>query len=131
MSNKIVEIARTWKDTPFRWHQRLKGEGVDCLGLIVEVGKEAGLLASDFDYQSYGNNPQDVPALVGQYLQPAEGLEPGRVVVLNMNVSTWHIGIVGQDEDGLTLIHSSYRRGVTEHPLDSRWEALIDSIYSY
>jgi hypothetical protein len=40
----IVEAARSWVGTPFMHQQSLKGVGVDCVGVILGVGRELGIL---------------------------------------------------------------------------------------
>lgn len=40
----IVKIAKTWLRTPFVMNGRIKGSGVDCATLLVEVFEEAGLI---------------------------------------------------------------------------------------
>lgn len=47
MRNDIVQIARTWLGTPFRFAARVKGVGVDCGGLIVCVMAEVGIQIPD------------------------------------------------------------------------------------
>ena len=40
----VIAEALTWMGTPFMDHQRVKHVGVDCLGFILEVFRECGLL---------------------------------------------------------------------------------------
>jgi cell wall-associated NlpC family hydrolase len=42
LAERIVAEAETWLNTPFRHQGRLKGQGVDCVGFISEVAREAG-----------------------------------------------------------------------------------------
>lgn len=41
---KIVDEAMTWMGTPYHHMARVKGAGVDCLTLIVEVYEHLGLI---------------------------------------------------------------------------------------
>ena len=45
----VVAAALAWTDTPFHHQARLKGVGVDCVGLVIGVARELGLIAPDFD----------------------------------------------------------------------------------
>jgi NlpC/P60 family putative phage cell wall peptidase len=53
----VVAEARSWIGTPYRHQGRLKGVGVDCLGLIVGVARALGL--ADKDADGYGAIPSD------------------------------------------------------------------------
>ena len=41
---KIVDVARTWLDTPYHTGARVKGQGADCITFIAGVFEEAGLV---------------------------------------------------------------------------------------
>ena len=41
---KVVAIAKTWLKTPYHHMAKIKGVGVDCLTLLSEVYREAGLV---------------------------------------------------------------------------------------
>lgn len=45
LRTRIVEVARTWLNTPFVDGQGLKGFGVDCAYFLVRVAEEAGIVA--------------------------------------------------------------------------------------
>lgn len=51
----IVRQARTWLGTPYHHQGRLKGVGVDCVGIIIGVGKELGIF--DYDTKDYARSP--------------------------------------------------------------------------
>ena len=40
----VVTAAREWIDTPFHHQARLKGVGVDCVGLVIGVARELALV---------------------------------------------------------------------------------------
>ena len=43
----LILEAREWLGTPFAWGQRVKGEGVDCIQLVIAAGLGSGALAED------------------------------------------------------------------------------------
>ena len=51
---EILNEANTWIGTPFKHQGRLKGVGVDCYGLLIEIGRHFNLS----DYKSGGYNKQ-------------------------------------------------------------------------
>jgi len=54
----IVSSARTFVGTPYHHQGRLKSIGVDCLGLIIEVAKEVGILLVDKpEFLAYKRRP--------------------------------------------------------------------------
>lgn len=61
----ILKEAREWIGTPYQHHQRLKGVGVDCVGLIVGVGLNLDLF-EDFsdeafkEWNGYSRTPNPV-----------------------------------------------------------------------
>ena len=48
----VVREARTWLRTPWRHNQALKGVGVDCGRLLIEVYRDAGVIPG-FDPGNY------------------------------------------------------------------------------
>ncbi len=48
----VVRIARSWLGTPYHHRARIKGAGVDCGMIVIEVFSEAGII-SNFDPGDY------------------------------------------------------------------------------
>ena len=51
--DQIVSQAREWIGTPYHHQARVRGAGVDCIGLLICVCRELGLVAPDFDVNGY------------------------------------------------------------------------------
>lgn len=49
----IVAEALSWLRTPYHHQARIKGVGVDCVWLLIEVFKTVGIVAADFDPGNY------------------------------------------------------------------------------
>lgn len=131
---QIVEIARTYIDTPFEWHQRLRGEGIDCVGLPICVGREAGVLPPDFEFQEYGNYPQGVVDLFAQFTIQIEKSEAGLGDLVVMAAGTrepMHCGIIAELDGYPSIIHCALRWGVTEHVFDSWWKSKVHAAFRY
>lgn len=54
---EIVSEARRWIDTPWKHQARLRGIGVDCIGVIVAPARAAGLDIADVTDYSRQANP--------------------------------------------------------------------------
>jgi hypothetical protein len=57
---QVATQARAWIGTPFAHQHRARGVGVDCVGLVIGVARELGLVPSCFDVTGYGSVPDGV-----------------------------------------------------------------------
>jgi cell wall-associated NlpC family hydrolase len=132
MRDQIIQTARTYKDTPFHWHGRLKGIGIDCAGLPICVGRELGLFPADFDLLEYGNYPQNMLQTLREHCdeRPKAEREPGDILCFRLRKEPQHAGIM-TDLDGAGIIHCSMRWAVIEHCLDVEWEDRIAGVFRY
>lgn len=115
--NAIVDTARQWIGTPWHHQGRVKGVGVDCVGLVLCVARELGLVQSDFDVHGYSQVPDG--KLLMHHLSdhmdevsPAD-MQPGDVVCVAFDLHPQHVGILGDYVyGGLSMIHaaSKYQR---------------------
>ena len=55
--NETVRMARDYLGTPYHHQARLKGHGIDCVGLVVCVARELGVLPFDVDVTGYSRIP--------------------------------------------------------------------------
>ena len=112
----VVAEARTWIGTPWHHAARLKGVGVDCVGLLIGVARELGIVTSDFDIPAYVQGPDGTMLYwCNRYLTPIPGseLQPGDIVVLVPDLLPQHMGILGDYRNGgLSIIHAASN----EHP---------------
>lgn len=140
---EIVTKAREYIGTPFQDKGRMKGMALDCVGLLLCVGKELGLHSTqgfpiDHDYYAgYSAQP------VGNFVQQACGahmvrkaltaMQPGDVVTMAIPSAPCHVAIVGSGPHGLTLIHAldGGARKCVEDRLDYRWQSRIVSCFAY
>lgn len=110
---QVVQAARSWLGTPYHHQARLKGVGVDCVGLVIGVGRELGMCASDFDVEPYARTP-DGSSLMHQAgglmrrLPLGATLQPGQVLVVALGGEPQHLGILGDyRHGGLSIIHAA------------------------
>lgn len=133
--SKIVEEARTYLGTPFKHQGRVKGAGVDCIGLLQQTGKTLGLL--DYDNTTYGRLPR------GNQL--CMHLDNCMLRVLGDNYSYgdvlvfWfmkegeanHVGIA--TPHGMIHTYAAMAGGgkVVENTLDNFWQKRLMGAYRY
>lgn len=139
----IVAQARTWLGTPFHHQGRVKGVGVDCIGLIVGVARELeltdqkGMALADYDEANYSPTPdgRSLKAAVCRHLAeiPVGEAVPGDLFLFRFHHDPQHIGIVSHLPDGeLGIIHCHASSGkVIEHRLNDTWRRLIVAAYRF
>lgn len=137
IAEKIVEHARTWKDTPFK-HQGRERDGCDCVGVIVSICHMLDMKVQD--YTSYKRLP-DSDILLKKCREygkevPRNQYQPGDVLLM-----TWkkdkkrphHFAIVTEMDEGVMgIIHSNSVIGkMVEHNLDKRWIKRITHVFRF
>ena len=118
MRKIIIETAREYVGTPFVHQARRKGVGVDCIGLIVGVGKELGLF--DYDHTVYPRYSDGI--LLMKHMRkifhhiPVDERQPGDVVIYWVNASTKHPQHVGiMTDKGIIHTYDRVKRVVETH----------------
>jgi cell wall-associated NlpC family hydrolase len=132
---KFIEVARSFKGTPFVHQGHTKGLGVDCAGFIAEVAREAQVV-SDLEFeQNYRRREsgEQMLRLLKDYMDFVEEAEPGDVLALcdehfKAPDVPRHLMILTEKEPYWRAIHAS-SRGVLEHRLDSRFKRRIHSVW--
>lgn len=130
----IIICARSCIGTPFHHQGRVKGIGLDCVGVAVTVAKALQLF--DHDYTGYAKHPDGVTLLtefgkVCEQLTPEEIL-PGDIVCFcttPRSQTPQHIGILCEDKASMIHAHSGSAR-VVETPL-GRWAERIVCGFRY
>lgn len=129
----LDHAARIFLDIPFRHQGRDPLIGIDCIGLIVLAGRDAGMEFPMLDRTDYGRDPAD--GLLEEYLRLAFGApvaepQPGDIVAIDYKGAVRHVGIVGEHPAGLSLIHTNMAVGrVTEARIDWKWRKRIKAIF--
>lgn len=112
MQNKIVEKAREYIDTPFHHQGRLKGVGIDCVGLVICVAKDLEYADKEYNYTGYSRVPDGriLSEQLGIHLikLEKEDMRPGDVVCVAFDIYPQHVGILGDyRHGGLSIIHAA------------------------
>ena len=73
-AERVLTEARSWMGTPWHHQARLKGVGVDCIGLVVGVCSALGLPLEDSkNYARYPDGVALAKELARQLVQRAPG----------------------------------------------------------
>jgi len=109
--------------------------GIDCVGLIVNAYRAAGLDMDD--KRDYSRTPWKSgldAELSARFGEPVDGMRPGDVVSMRGpgQPEPGHVGIIAEHGGRLTIIHSyntASNSVVVEHGLDDDWLKKIHRIY--
>jgi cell wall-associated NlpC family hydrolase len=130
----LVAEARRWLGTPFRHQGRIRGEGVDCIGLVLEPARALGL--TDYRPGAYSRLPDagTLQCELARHLVTVTkaGMRPGDVLLVAAPLSPCHLALVGELGGAPTMIHASGPIGrVVEHGIDAVWEGRIRGVYRF
>ena len=130
----LVAEARRWLGTPFRHQGRIRGEGVDCVGLVLEPARALGL--TDYRPGAYSRLPdagtlrRELARHLVTVAKPE--LREGDILLLAAPLSPSHLALVGELAGTLTMIHASGPIGrVVEHGIDAVWDGRIRGVYRF
>ncbi len=112
----VVQAAQSCKGTPYRHQGRLKGVGLDCVGLVLTAFTEAGWRPRDVEVTrniSYAlmANEDTMKRLLENETRPValSGVQPADVLLFQFGEHRWpnHLGLVSQViEDEIYFIHA-------------------------
>ena len=131
----IIAEARTWIGTPHVHQARIRGVGVDCIGLVVGVASALGFasaaafLASPYGSYSSHPNVAALDAACAAFLVRTHTRQPGDILLMQFIGEPQHFGILTAMD---YVIHAyAPARAVVEHRIDQRWRRRIVRAYCY
>jgi hypothetical protein len=140
----IVAEARTWVSTKFQHQGRLKGVGIDCVGLLFGVGRALSLVditEQDFKpFVGYRKRPnvhkmgEAMAAFLVRRETPKEQLPPiGSIAWLGWRADLpMHVCILAERKGRPTMIHSLETvGGCVEHGFAPPWPARVVSWWDF
>lgn len=140
----VVECARSWVETPFSHQGRVKGHRVDCVGLILGVGEELGLLSitprqlRPFSGYARTPNPRMMGEGIRRFLSPnptprGDAPPDGSIGWLEWREDLpMHLAIIATYRDRRTLIHAYQNAGkCVEHGFVAEWPGRIVSWWDF
>lgn len=132
IGDRIADAALEYLGTPWHHQGRLKGVGVDCVGLLVCAAQEAGLEIDDVT-----NYPPEMAGtwLLDQLAERCDRLEKagpylrGDVLAFLFEGQPWHVALITQP-DPVRIVHSWATAGkVVEQHLHGSWDRRIHSAW--
>ena len=107
---EIVEYASNLmkRKLRFRPYGRNPDYGMDCIGIVIWIGKKAGAIAEDAVIPCYSFPPstENFEHLT-EFLDPAEKIEPGTIIVFLNDKTPAHVGIVTHKRDEKWILAGS------------------------
>lgn len=135
MGRDVADAARTWIGTPFVHQGRLKGVGVDCVGLVIGVARELGL--TDYDFNAYGMQPDPRVLMreVEANLQavPLGDAQAGDVLLFRFEREPQHFAIVVDTAASpWQIVHAHRKVGrCVQHGMDEIWRRRLLGAYRF
>lgn len=130
--DRIVDAARECLGTPWVHQARVRGEGLDCVGLLVDSVNRAGGAVHDVaNYPRQSGGGHWLLAQLRLQFDPVarDALRLGDVLAFQWAVAPWHVGIVSSLEP-LAMIHSWVQVGAcVEMKLNDVWRRRIHSAW--
>ncbi len=132
-TEQFIEAARGYMGTRFHHQGRVKGVGVDCVGLVVCALREV-LTREIPDVIGYSIRPDGIKLkqILDQHLKPVKFavLQPGDIILFKIKgVVPQHVAIVSSIKPAYIVHAYSVARKVTEHILDDTWKSKIIQCY--
>lgn len=136
----IVTEARTWIGTPFHHQGRVKGAGVDCVGLLVGVASALGLQHQDRSGYARLPDGETLEAELDRQTDivwarthgarlDAAALQPGHALLFRMPKLPRHVGIYAGNG---AFIHATSDVGkCVEVNLDAYWQRALKKVYRF
>lgn len=136
----VVKAALAYVGTRFRLQGR-NLTGIDCCGLLVNCGREAGLDIKDttrYDHSQFDlHGPDPKGDLFLSFIRGQsdmiEGKRPmhGAIALLRQTIFPMHCGIIDHSGQDAYLIHANVRKGVQRDRWFGTWHTHLIEFRSY
>jgi NlpC/P60 family putative phage cell wall peptidase len=132
MRSEIVAAAREYLNTPYQHQARVKGVGVDCIGLCFAVCWDLGIEVPDF------TNYSEIPAgnllldKIAEFCEPTDSPEPGDILVFLLEKDPQHVAILSEKDGRETMIHAYMGcSSVKEHTYSDWWKERLVQAFKF
>jgi cell wall-associated NlpC family hydrolase len=127
---QIINEARSYLGTPFHIQGRMKGVGVDCVGLVVGLCQAFNVPHEDCKTYDHNGKGADLLSYLRKSLIETDAIESGNVLAFWIRKADLpcHCGIYvkGNNYQQDTIIHTHNGIGkVCEHRLSGEWARRI------
>lgn len=136
---KIVEVSRSWLDTPYHHKARVKGLGVDCAQLCAGIALEMEFITEeeidaveDYDAEFHVHNDEERLHHIIEGFGCTEVIigkrQAGDIVTFNIGRSCGHLGILTTEN---SFVHALLDQKVIEVNLQARWSRQLRKVYRF
>jgi len=136
LQQRIVEEARSWKQTPFQHQGQIKGLGVDCAHFVALVARDAGIEVEIPHNYKPREDGTVMLKLLNEHMEivPTEEVGAGDVLALCDEALREpdiprHLAFVTEVTPKTIFIVHASEKGVLEHRTDSHWRRRIHSVW--
>jgi NlpC/P60 family putative phage cell wall peptidase len=133
---QIINESRSYLNTPFHLQGRMKGVGVDCVGLVVGLCRAFNVPHEDCKTYDHNGKGADLLSYLRKWLVeiPIEEIRVGDIAAfwIKNKDQPRHVGIYSHCEifNELTMIHTHNGIGkVCEHRLSGEWSKRICAVF--
>jgi hypothetical protein len=126
----IATCALGYLLTPCRHQGRVKGVGIDCVGLVICVGWDLGIFDRSFNVTGYGRTPNPrvyLPLLKNNLIEISQ-IEVGAVLSIAFLKHQQHLAIVTAPGMAVHSIHGTLTHQFT---LGEVWLKRVRGVYRY
>lgn len=141
---QIIAKAREYVGTPFVHLGRQKGVGIDCVGLVLCVAEDLGLVDSNgvlllkTDYATYSPQPSGQGLVQRELVRRtkrklANQFLPGDIVSLRVPIEPCHVGIITEYKGVPYIVHaySGGERKCIEHIFNAQWQRRVSTVFEF
>ncbi len=130
LHEKIASAALGCRGTPFHHQGRVRGMGLDCIGVVVHALKAAGIEVNDAtDYSRSPENGRLEQSLIDHGFEKADAIQAGDVLLFRFNQQPQHVGVAVSDARFVHAFAPAAR--VVETGLGEIWQRRLVAIYRY
>ncbi len=131
----MIAAARAYLDTPFRHQGRVKGHGIDCVGLQVCSLRDVGFIVKD--HRAYGRRPDGhtLEELMRENCDELKGVAlqdvvPGDIMEFSWISAKWPHHVALRTDVGILHACSDMGR-VVEHELQEPWRSKFTRAWKF
>lgn len=127
-AEEVIQEARTWIGTPFVHGARVKGVGVDCVGLLQALARDFGI--PTVDRAAYPMRPDGtLRGEIESRMARVREARPGDVLLMSFGgAEPHHVALYTGD----TIIHAHMKaRKCIEQPISAYWWSVTRGIYRH
>jgi NlpC/P60 family putative phage cell wall peptidase len=135
---QLVAEALSWQGTAYHNHAALKGVGADCIGFIIGVAKNVGLVPAAYDPGYYSADwhlhhneerlVREVEAF-GCTLRPCEDRQPGDLLLFQFGRVCAHSALLLEGEQVIHAVRDFGKVVVTG--LRGEWLERLRRVYRF